>query len=312
MDDLAIVIASCKSCDHLDNCLQSIFACHFPFTCRVVVIDDCSQDNTTRMTIDKYPSALIITNDTHQGYAASCNKGIRATDTRHILLLSPSITITDPGAITAMLHFLDRYPQAGIASCLITSENNSSHNITGFESRIAKFAGKTATSRRALHALGIPELPPPVADPHSHRIDIASNECSMIRRETLNQIGLLDERSLLCAVDLSIRAYRKGWEIYALANCHVTRQPIDESSHDQYQSIIDYHHGLLSLYRKHQSAMSATFWNATSFIDIFNNYLRLAITDKTTGDSTTHTRRRAYADLMKQFITRNKEGSSGE
>ena len=44
----------------------------------IIVVDDCSTDNSIDMLKYKYPDIKIIASESNEGFSATCNKGIKA------------------------------------------------------------------------------------------------------------------------------------------------------------------------------------------------------------------------------------------
>lgn len=315
MTDLAIIIVSYKTRDLLDRCLASISAGVYPFTCRVVVVDNASGDGTPEMVVGKYPDVLLVHNNENTGYSVANNQGIRKTDSRYVLLLNPD-TEVKPETLTAMVGFLGGHSHVGAVGCqLLNSDGSPQTSWLSFPIPFSRYIKKFSFYPRLARALlGIKDGRPEIAgDGRFRRVDIIKGACLMARREALNQVGLLDENSFLYAEDTDwcIRAWKKGWEAYALTGHNILHHGYASTDQEPYLTIISSRRSALLLHRKHYSFPFVTVWTALIFMEILYkwmlNRLRVAIRK----DAKTQSRYRAYRELLGDIL-KNRIGKPGK
>jgi GT2 family glycosyltransferase len=138
-----------------------------------------------------------------------------------VFLLNPD-TIVRPGALRALIEFMDRCPAAGIAgSGLEDLEGNRRSTAFRFLRPLTEFeaaAGLGPITRLVgRHARTGPLPSEPV------RTDWTSGAALMVRREVFEQIGLLDEGlfTYFDDIDLCMRAARAGWETWSVPESRI-------------------------------------------------------------------------------------------
>jgi GT2 family glycosyltransferase len=87
MSDIAIVIVTYNSADHIGGCLDAAL----PTGADVVVVDNASSDSTVSKSTER--GARVIANSRNAGFAAAVNQGFRATTAAYVLVLNPDATI---------------------------------------------------------------------------------------------------------------------------------------------------------------------------------------------------------------------------
>ena len=61
----------------------------------IIIIDDCSTDDSVAFLIQSYPTIRLIISDQNQGFSATCNKGIVLAEKDLILLLNTDIELNN-------------------------------------------------------------------------------------------------------------------------------------------------------------------------------------------------------------------------
>lgn len=153
------------------------------------------------------------------GFAFGNNAGLSAAlaavdGPDFILLLNPD-TVVKPLLLATLVAFMEAHPRCGIAGCRIEDSDGSvgcsAHNfpspVSEFEQGlrfgpVSRWLGKYVVS---------PSLPSV-----AHRCDWVSGACLMLRRDVLEQVGLMDEGYFLYfeEVDYCRLSALHGWEIW--------------------------------------------------------------------------------------------------
>jgi GT2 family glycosyltransferase len=311
MFDLAIIIVSYKTRELLDRCLASIFAGGYPFSYRVTVVDNASNDGTPEMVVGKYPDVLLIRNNHNTGYSVANNQGIRKSDSRHILLLNPD-TEVNADALTAMARFLDAHAHVGIVGCqLLNSDGSPQTSWFDFPVPLSRYFGKTPLyPRLARLALKINDKQPEINENGARRVDIVKGACLMIRRTTANQVGLLDENSFLYAddIDWCIRTRRKGWDSYALTNHTIIHHGYASTDQEPYLTITSSRRSALYLYRKHYPFPFVAMWSLFIYMEILYKMLLYGARIRMgRHDEKTLSRHKAYRELAVDIFRKRKK-----
>ncbi len=184
----------------------------------VVVSDNGSTDGSADFLRTRYPGRLqIVENRSNLGFAAACNRAFAATSAPYAFLLNPDAELK-PGALAAIVDFLDAHPLCGIAGSRIYNYDGSIQESCGeFDTWTGAFLRSSAWG----------ELPPlrRYANGYATRawghaserkVDLAIGAALCIRRTTIDELGGFDERFFLYheEVDFAKRAALAGWETW--------------------------------------------------------------------------------------------------
>jgi len=86
MKAISIILVTYNSGEHLESCLDSVFAQDFK-DYEVIVVDNASADNT-KLILKKYPNVELIENQKNYGLSKALNQGIILSNGRYILCLN--------------------------------------------------------------------------------------------------------------------------------------------------------------------------------------------------------------------------------
>jgi hypothetical protein len=114
MSRIAVVIVTFNSAGHVGACLGALRAGPPRGACEIVVVDNASQDETVAILARDWPEVRVIQTGANLGFAAACNRGIRATSGERLLLLNPDAAVT-AGAVDTLMATLDADASVAIA-----------------------------------------------------------------------------------------------------------------------------------------------------------------------------------------------------
>lgn len=214
---LSIVIVNYNSWDMLKTCLKTLPQATSGYPCEVIVIDNGSENNESATTIKDFPWINLIRNDTKKGIAAACNQGILNSKGDYVLLLDPD-SEAEPNAFIELVNFLDKVHNAGIVGPKIYYPDGEQQFSCGrFPSLINEFLENfplylyfrgSAFAGRYLYRTW--------DHANTRQVDWVTGACLLIRRKTIDQVGLLDESYFMYTeeVDWCYRAKEMGWLTY--------------------------------------------------------------------------------------------------
>jgi N-acetylglucosaminyl-diphospho-decaprenol L-rhamnosyltransferase len=243
--DLVIAIVSWNTRDMLAACLQSIaddLQRQTTWRVETVVVDNASADGSPQMVSQRFPEVHLVENDRNIGFAPANNQAIRLTDSSYVLMLNSDTSVL-PGALTALLEFMEAHPRAGAAGPYLRN----AHGGLQFSCRPMLSPG-----REFLRLIGLDALWPIATyrmDTWSRveprPVEVISGACFLLRRAALDQVGLLDDSYFMYTenVDLCYRLARAGWGLWYVPRAQVvhyggasSRQMRDEMYLQLYRS----------------------------------------------------------------------------
>lgn len=228
-----IVIVNYRTADLVIDCLRSLATQVGDLGGgRVSVIDNASGDGSVPKLVHAIERegwsswAQVVPQERNGGFSFGNNAGIRlalATAKRvdYVMLLNPD-TIAREGAVKALAAFLDHHPHAGIAGSLLENRDGgverSAHRVHSPLSELNAGARLGVLNRLLRRYVALDG-----SSAEAHRCDWVSGASLIVRREVIEQVGLMDEGYFLYfeEVDFCRRAQQAGWECWYVPDSRV-------------------------------------------------------------------------------------------
>ena len=214
--DVSIIIVNWNTKDFLQECLHSVFETTHEVTFEVIVVDNGSCDGSLEMVTENYPYVKLIQTGSNLGFAKANNVGIKNSKGRHICLVNSDVVIRE-GCIDKMYMYIQQHPPIGILGPRIlnpdlTLQSSCRGNLSLWNTFCRSLALDTIFPRSTLFGGLLMNY-----WPHDtiRRVDAILGCFWMVRREALNQVGLLDEQFFMYAEDIDWckRFWKTGWEV---------------------------------------------------------------------------------------------------
>jgi glycosyltransferase involved in cell wall biosynthesis len=191
---LSVVLINHNAKKHTANCISSIV--EKTSKAHEIILVDNSSDKNLQDISQNFPFVKRVQNDKNHGFARSSNQGIKLASGKYIILLNND-TVLKNNALDIMVDFMENNIKVGVLTCkLYEGSENIQKNCRSFYSR----SFDTLFGRASLITKIFPDNPISRRnilsnwDYNSAReVDWVSGACMMIRRELLENIGLLDE-----------------------------------------------------------------------------------------------------------------------
>jgi GT2 family glycosyltransferase len=291
MTDLSVCLVSWNTREYLEEALLSVYQNTHEASFEVIVVDNASGDGSPQMVRDHFPKVKLIANEENLFLSAGMNQAIDASEGRYVVLLGSDATVLS-GALDVMLKYMDNHQQVGAVGGKIINPGGSvqltcarafptllTEAIKG-TSLDQLFPRNRFFGRYLMSWWGHDEI---------REVDLLDAACMMVRRRTIENVGLLDEAFPLYSQDLDwcYRIKQAGWEIHYL--------PVAEVFHYDSRSVrqlntsgikwsrVECRRGMLSFFRKHYGfwpfqllrmltvlglAAKLLFWRACSLFSI--------------------------------------------
>lgn len=177
------------------------------------MVDNASTDGSAAMVREHFPWVQLIENGENVGFAWANNQAIRQSRSRYVLLLN-SDTEVYPGALEIQVQFMEQHPQAGgCGPRLLNADGSlqtSCHPMLTPEREFWRLTFLDRLWRRATYAQERWDRESP------RMVEVIKGACLMLRREALEQVGLLDEGYFMYTeeMDLCYRLLEAGWQLW--------------------------------------------------------------------------------------------------
>lgn len=216
--DLSVIILNFNTRELTRTCIRSVLSSRIaPYTMEVIVCDNGSTDGSVEMLRKEFPDVQIIQNKKNMGFAAGNNPGIRSSQGRYVLLLN-SDTEVPKTTLSTMIAFMDEHPEAGASTCKLILPDGSMDPAChrGFPTPWAAFTYLTKLERLFPKSRLFGEYHQGYKDIGTiHEVDCIVGAFFLVRREVIQQVGLLDEDYFMYGedIDWAYRIRERGWKI---------------------------------------------------------------------------------------------------
>jgi exopolysaccharide biosynthesis polyprenyl glycosylphosphotransferase len=215
--DVSIAIITWNSRQHLQDCLESIYAGAKQATFEIIVVDNGSRDGTVEMLRRRFSKVRLFENARNRGVAPARNQAIQAATGDFVLILDVDSRLS-PGAVDDLVAFARRTPEAGIVGPkLIDAQGKLQLTCRRFPTVLTTLLRRLQfipifRNHRLLREQAMADW-----DHNSIReVDYVLGACQLIRRDLLQDVGLLDENIFYGPqdADFCLRAQSHGWKIF--------------------------------------------------------------------------------------------------
>jgi GT2 family glycosyltransferase len=224
--DLTISIVNYNHKEFILRCLGSIYSCSDGLDLDIYVVDNHSSDGSVDMIRRSYPDVNLIMNGENRGFAKGNNQVLRIFQSRYCLITNPDIIIL-PGTLQEMVSFMDSNSDAGIIGCkLLNTDRSLQYSCRRYPTIITLLSrGLLVDSLFPKRNISKKYLMMDVSHDGIIPVNWLTGCCLMVRKETIQQIGLMDENYFLYFedVDLCYRVNQK-WKVYYLSHVQMIHE----------------------------------------------------------------------------------------
>ena len=102
-DSISVVLPNFNGRNLLQKNLPSLITALGDFDYEIIIVDDCSSDDSVKFLKETYPEIKIICNEINLGFSATCNKGINTAKLKLLCIVNTDVTFT-PDYFTNMIR----------------------------------------------------------------------------------------------------------------------------------------------------------------------------------------------------------------
>jgi GT2 family glycosyltransferase len=236
--EILVSIVNTSNCEYLKKCLNSIYKNNLTKNYDICVLDNASTDNSFSMVEKEFPLVILLKNKSRLGYIENQNIILKKLyrNYSHIILLNEDTEIITNNFLEKMRIKLDsRKNTAAVSPKIYYSDGRIQPGGNGFTTvfiyilkilKISKILGLIRLKKIFVYLSAF--IPNEQIRLYLNKFSnkrknfelspVISGCCMMIKKEALDEIGLLDNRFIMYADDLDWcrRAYINGWSCYYL------------------------------------------------------------------------------------------------
>jgi len=214
--DISVVIVGWNAKHYLELCLQSFAEAPPQRSMEILVVDNASADGTAEMIETRFPHVRLIRSAVNLGFSKGNNVAIRQCRGRYIALVNPDV-IVFPGCFDALADFLDEHPKVGNVGPRVfnpdMTQQSTCRRFPNLWNNFCDAAGLASAFKGSRFFAG--EHMFYFSHDRILAVDVLVGCFSMIRRETFDAVGLLDEDLFMYGddVDWCRRCWNAGWQV---------------------------------------------------------------------------------------------------
>ena len=257
--DVAIVIVSYNSEDHIGACLESVFTQRKSVNQQVIVVDNDSRDGTVSFIRENFPEVQLVLPGANLGFAAGVNLGVKHSDAEFVLLLNPDTVILE-NAVDVIVDFARKNPSHGLYGGRTLRPDGSLEPSSCW--------GRPTLWSMTLFAFGLTTLAPRNRwlDPESlgnwqrdsvREVGVITGCFLLSPTAVWNQLGGLDERYFMYGedADFAMRAHEAGYRPVICPDAKLVHEVGACSDTPVHKTMLLYR-GKASLVRTHWKGLS--------------------------------------------------------
>ncbi len=275
---LSVVIVNYNVKYFLEQCLHSVEAAIKGIDAEVFVVDNNSVDGSVEMVREKFPDVKLIANTVNTGFSVANNQAIKVASGEYILLLNPD-TVVELDTFSKSVEFMDAHPDAGGLGIKMVDGSGrflpeSKRGLPTPAVAFYKIFGLSALFPKSRifgqYHLGY------LDNEKTHVVEVLAGAYMMLRRETLEKTGLLDETFFMYGedIDLSYRITKSGYKNYYFPGARIIHYKGESTKKSSINYVFVFYNAMVIFARKHFSQKNARLFSFLIHIAI---YLRAGI-----------------------------------
>jgi hypothetical protein len=207
-----VVVLNWNGLNETRNCLDALGKVTYPRV-KVIVVDNGSTDGSVDALRAEYPPVMLLPLSENTGFAEGNNHGLRRAlrqGADYVLLLNNDACIA-PDAVDVLVQAAQTDRQIGILGAIIY-RNDDPQRIESAGGWLNLYTGRL----RHFETLAADQVCP-------YEVDIVSGCAMIVRREVMEQVGLLNECYFAYFEDAEwcVRIHRAGYRVVAVPGAQV-------------------------------------------------------------------------------------------
>ena len=258
---LSVIIVNYNVKHFLEQCLHSVYKAAKGIDCEIFVVDNNSVDGSAQLIREKFPELNFIENKENVGFSRANNQAIKKAKGKYILLLNPD-TVVEEDTFSKVIGFMENHPEAGGLGVKM---------IDGKGAFLPESKRGLPTPWVAFYKMfGLSKLFPNsrkfgkyhlsyLNESEIHEIEVLAGAFMLLRKETLDKVGLLDETFFMYGedIDLSYRITLGGYKNYYFPETTIIHYKGESTKKGSLNYVKVFYNAMIIFARKHFSGGKA-------------------------------------------------------
>jgi GT2 family glycosyltransferase len=217
-------------------------------TIEIFVVDNHSKDGSAEVVKNEFPTVKLIINKINTGFSSANNQALRLATGSFLLLLNPD-TIVEKDTFSKCLGFMNTHPDAGCIGVRMVNGDG----VFLPESKRALPDPLTAFFKSFGVSVLFPESPffsryylPEIDSNEISLTEVISGAFMMLRKEALEQAGLLDEDYFMYGedIDLSYRLLKTDYKNYYFPGTQIIHFKGKSTDRNSFSDILHFYRAM--------------------------------------------------------------------
>lgn len=239
----------------------------------VFIVDNNSVDGSVEMVKEKFPQFTLIESGANLGFSKGNNLALRQAKGEYVLLLNPD-TFVEEDTLSKCCDFMDAHPDAGGLGCYMVDGSGeflaeskrglptpsvAFYKVSGLASLFPK------SERFGKYHLGN------LDKNETHEIEVLAGAFMLMRQETLDKVGLLDEDYFMYGedIDLSYRITQGGYKNYYYPEAKIIHYKGESTKRTSVNYVFVFYNAMIIFAKKHFSKKNAKLFSFVIYIAIY-------------------------------------------
>ncbi|MGH7883489.1 MAG: glycosyltransferase family 2 protein [Candidatus Dormibacteraceae bacterium] len=284
---VSVIIVNHNVRELLLDTLRSLYA-SIEISFQTIVVDNNSSDGSAQAVAEAFPQVDLITAPENLGFGGGNNLGFQRATGRFILLLNPDV-ILEPDCVDKLADFLLVHSEVGAVGPRLTRPDGGLDLAArrGFPTPGAAFYRLSGLSRIFPHSQRFNRYNMGYEDAdRRHEIDVGTAACLLVRRDSINQVGLFDPDFFMYGedIDLCYRLKAGGWKIYYLPSAQALHIKGASSRQATGRMMRAFHSSMWTFHRKHYAGGLPAFINGLIWALIWGRWAGLTLRSRLIHD----------------------------
>ncbi len=262
---LSVIIVNYNVKAFLEQALLSAQKAAQKVPTEIFVVDNDSVDGSVEMVREKFPDVKLIANKKNVGFSAANNQAILESKGDYVLLLNPD-TVVEESTFEKVVAFMDTHPDAGgLGVRMIDGKGKflpeSKRGLPTPAVAFYKMCGlsKLFPKSKAFGRYHLKYL----SEHETNEVDVLAGAFMLIRKETLDKIGLLDETFFMYGedIDLSYRITQAGYKNYYFADTTIIHYKGESTKKTSVNYVFVFYRAMVIFAQKHYKGGNAQLFS---------------------------------------------------
>lgn len=262
---LSVIIVNYNVEFFLEQCLNSCLKAIEGISGEIFVVDNNSIDGSVALVKSKFPSVILLDNKENLGFSKANNQAMRIAKGEYVLLLNPD-TIVEEDTFKKVIDFMDEHSEAGgLGVRMLDGKGKflpeskrglptpavAFYKIFGFSKLFPK------SKKFGRYHLGY------LDEFKTNEIEILSGAFMLMRKETLDKVGLLDEAFFMYGedIDLSYRIILGGYKNYYFPETRIIHYKGESTKKSSVNYVFVFYRAMIIFAQKHFSQKNAKLFS---------------------------------------------------